>query len=132
MSASRELTAKEKKLENQRVARALVIGLPPNFVLSISEVRIGEDGKEKKTGTRLDLTRSELLAKVDLGEEWVVNTVLSWPGLEDLEGPVSPGKRYQCLRCGTQCLCTKGSHSHPDCCDQPMVPIYPRPLPSSD
>ncbi|MEO0279200.1 MAG: desulfoferrodoxin [candidate division WOR-3 bacterium] len=42
------------------------------------------------------------------------------------------GKRYRCEECGTEVLCTKSGEGQLVCCDRPMVPQEPRPLPSSD
>ncbi|MFC1987004.1 hypothetical protein ACFLVH_00410 [Chloroflexota bacterium] len=42
------------------------------------------------------------------------------------------GKRYKCLTCGTEVLCTKASDGTITCCGQPAQLIEPRPIPSSD
>lgn len=42
------------------------------------------------------------------------------------------GKRYRCAHCNTEILCTKGGSGAPQCCDEEMKPVEPKPLPSSD
>ncbi len=42
------------------------------------------------------------------------------------------GKRFKCLSCGTEVLCTKAGEGTVNCCDQAMEIQEPRPLPSSD
>ena len=32
------------------------------------------------------------------------------------------GKRYQCTKCGTEMIVTKGGQGSLSCCDQPMQP----------
>ncbi|HKZ50265.1 MAG TPA: desulfoferrodoxin [Dehalococcoidia bacterium] len=42
------------------------------------------------------------------------------------------GKRYRCEKCGTEVLCVKAGGGEFHCCDQPMVEMQPRVLPSAD
>ena len=42
------------------------------------------------------------------------------------------GKRYRCLKCGTEILCTKAGEGKMTCCGQEMEVQEPRPIPSSD
>ena len=42
------------------------------------------------------------------------------------------GKRYKCVKCGTEVLCTKTGDGEISCCDTKMEEINIRPLPSSD
>jgi DNA-directed RNA polymerase subunit RPC12/RpoP len=42
------------------------------------------------------------------------------------------GKRYKCIKCGTEILCTKAGEGEIACCDTKMEELKLRPLPSSD
>ena len=42
------------------------------------------------------------------------------------------GKRYRCEVCGTEVLCTKKGDGIIICCEQEMMMVEPRTLPSSD
>ena len=42
------------------------------------------------------------------------------------------GKRMKCEECGAQVLVTKGGEGTVECCDKPMQPVEPKPLPSAD
>ena len=42
------------------------------------------------------------------------------------------GKRYKCIKCGTEVLCTKSGEGEITCCDTQMEELKLRPLPSSD
>jgi hypothetical protein len=42
------------------------------------------------------------------------------------------GKRYHCIKCDTEILCTKAGQGEFVCCDQPMNIQEARPIPPSD
>lgn len=42
------------------------------------------------------------------------------------------GKRYRCVTCATEILCTKPGEGAPHCCGQAMELQQPKPLASSD
>lgn len=42
------------------------------------------------------------------------------------------GKRFECLACGAEVLCTKPGEGIVRCCDQDMALKQPRPLASAD
>jgi len=42
------------------------------------------------------------------------------------------GKRYRCLKCGTEVLCVKSGQGAITCCGEDMEIQEPRAIPSSD
>ena len=42
------------------------------------------------------------------------------------------GKRYRCLECNTEILCTKAGDGAPNCCEKEMEVQEPKPVASSD
>ena len=42
------------------------------------------------------------------------------------------GKRYQCTKCNTEMIVTKGGDGEAECCGKPMELMQPKVLPSAD
>lgn len=87
-------------------------------------------------GNNVILTRDELIEKVGRGSEEIIELVIGQEsGLNSSNKGIMFGRRYKCLVCGTEALCTKagsGCNTNMECCGQDVVAQVPRPLPSSD
>jgi transcription elongation factor Elf1 len=46
--------------------------------------------------------------------------------------PNQLGKRFECLQCGAEVLCTKAGDGSVECCGQEMQLKQPKPLASAD
>lgn len=74
--------------------------------------------------------RDDLVKAVEFGFE--IAKLVMESGLGNPRNGNQLGKRYRCLVCSTEILCTKASDGNSVCCDQDMLVQVPKPVPSSD
>ena len=76
-------------------------------------------------------SKTTLVDNINEGSEFGANVVKLVGGFGKADGNAL-GKRIRCLICNTELLVTKGGPGKASCCDQDMVVLAPRLIPSSD
>lgn len=123
-------TGEGSKQDVQRIILQGVDGAKITFVakgnLGFRELGKPQLGRRYACAQEFTITRPN----PKLGEPDLISLELRTGEIDTPEGKINLG-------CGTQVLCTKASkegeeHSGPICCQMPMAPQIPKPLPSSD
>lgn len=76
--------------------------------------------------------RDQLIKEIEIGSESAKIIIQALSGASTDPSPTALGRRYRCLVCGTEILAVKSGTGRAMCCDQIMVLLEPRPMPSSD